>query len=102
MRDVFYSADENILFYIAGYDRANGGNVQEAIKYLSENVKKLADKYKIDETQVNSFEITQSMRYKYMRVFWVKTELNENITDKNGVFFIGTNEHKWTMMEWIK
>jgi hypothetical protein len=69
MNDVFYSADENVLFYIASYNRANGGNVQEAIKYLSKNTKKLADKYKIDEKQISSFEITQSKRYRYMRVF---------------------------------
>lgn len=93
MDNLFYSKNEKRLFWIAGYTDNNPGAVASAIM-LIESAKKLAGKAEKDPTDVNTFFVDESNRYKNMRVYWVDTE-----KIPEDAFIIDGN---WTMMNWIR
>lgn len=97
MKDLFYSWDEKILFWVAGYTAdLNTDNVIEKNRDLLENALEFAGKAQCDVSSVKTFEILKSSRYKYMRVFYVNSDFCPS-----DAFVIGKGEHKWTMSEWL-
>lgn len=98
MKDLFYSAHEGILFFVAGY--CDTTNVKGMISMLQNNYNFFE---KIAKTKtINTDVIQTSRRYKSMRVFWAETK--EIPSD---AFIIGANQsaddpHKWTMWRWLE
>ncbi len=100
--ELFYSTSEKILFYVAGYTD-NSDKVSEIKKTLNAGVKVLVDILKdsgyieLDEKLVNTTFVTHSMRYKYMRVFYVQNVEKKYVS--KSAFQIGKD---WTMDKWLK
>ncbi len=96
-RDVFYSKQEAILFYVAGYTD-NSDKVVDIEKVLNDGVVFLEKIAFIDTRTVKTKFITHSRRYKHMRVFYVEThEIPKE------AFIIGEKaEDGWTMMKWLE
>lgn len=98
MDNLFYSHDENVLFWVAGYAAdLNTSKVDEKITSLVENQSRFAEVAKCPRSEVHTTEILESSRYKYMRVFYVETPYVPK-----EAFVIGEGEHKWTMWQWLK
>lgn len=117
--NLFYSENENIVFYVTdGYWVDNAADVSEFIKLLEEERLKFArmiDRARLDG--IKSYKIETSRRYKYMRVFWV-----DNVTEcPKSAYPIGFKEteetkglkeipdpidgsrlkYQWSMHQWI-
>lgn len=72
MRDLFYSKEENVLFWIAGYCKdLNTDSVSEKIASLKSDASTLADVAKVDIGSVMTYEIAKSSRYRNMRCFYL-------------------------------
>lgn len=96
-RELFYSKHERILFYIAGYTD-NSQNVWAFITMLLRHsfwVGWIGRKW---VTKVNTDYIYSSRRYKYMRVFYVTTDVIPE-----GAFIINSERDPtcWTMWKWL-
>ena len=88
---LFYSQNEKILFLLAGYTD-NSDSVDYWVKMLTQYKDYITNLVKTDE--VKTTYITQSTRYKYMRVFYCITE---EVPEKAFVL-----DGDWTMMKWLK
>lgn len=96
MKDLFYSKQENILFWVAGYTRdGNTDNVLEIIQDLIKNAETFSKIADCQLSEVKTFYNNQPPRYQYMRIFYAKTE---HVPEE--AFVIGTTTD-WTMRKWI-
>lgn len=95
IRELYYSKVEKILFYVAGYTY-NGENVGEQVEMLIKGAEKLATLIKTDRKNINTFFVTKSRKYKYMRVFYVKTDIVPE-----GAFSLN-KKSGWTMKRWVE
>lgn len=90
--NLFYSTQEGILFWVAGYTRdGNTENVQEIIASLKENAQTFADHAGVPFEKVLTFYNTRPPRYQYMRIFYAYCE-------NKGGFELGKD---WTMYKWL-
>lgn len=96
MNNLFYSDEEGILFWVTGYTVISG-QVSKIIEMLSEKSQQLAEIAGVDVTAINTFEVTKSRRYNQMCVFYVETK-----TVPENAFRISSEEHRWTMNNWIE
>ena len=97
MDNIFYSHDEKILFWVAGYTADNNtDDLLTIIGSLTENANIFAGMAKCALKDVKTYQITNSRRYKYMRVFYTKTDYIPP-----AAFVIGDTENKWTMQKWL-
>ena len=95
MNKLFYSPSEELVFLVAGYTQdLNTDSVVEICASLTDNAVKLSQLVNCDISMVRTFEVTKSMRYKNMRVFYAKTN-----TAPNDCFDIGDT---WTMGRWLQ
>lgn len=95
MKDLFYSNEEKILFYIAGYTQDHHlSNVVEMTTDLMNNAIKFANEVGCDLSQVKTTFIEKSSRYKYMRVFYINSD-----EPKLDAFELGGD---WTMWKWLE
>jgi hypothetical protein len=95
MDNLFYSQKEKILFWVAGYTwDGNTSLVMEQVQSLTGNAKKFSDKAGCLQEQVRTTFVNNSCRYKYMRVFYVETEVIPEDSFKLG--------GDWTMDKWIQ
>ena len=88
---IFYSKKERILFCVAGYTNASS-NVVDIIVMLQDYSQLLTDL--CNSTDIQTFEVTTSRRYKYMRIFHCVTDVVP--TD---AFVIGDY---WNMAKWLE
>lgn len=96
MKNLFYLQKDNLLFWVAGYTRdGNTSSVVEQCQSLTENATKLATLVNADIKHIYTFFVEKSRRYKYMRVFWIKTDV---IPEEA---YVITNSD-WTMMKWVQ
>jgi hypothetical protein len=92
-KDLFYSPKENLLFWIPGYTD-NSDNVEDIVKMLMLHSKELSFLHVSYEVKdVKTFYVSNSSRYKNMRVFYLETQ----VVPKDA-FSIGKD---WTMIKWI-
>lgn len=105
MKNLFYSPAEKILFWIAGYV-AQPDNVYQFINEITDSANEFGDYAQVPFKSINSIHITESQRYKFMRVYWVEdqtinvgNEVDTFIHNGKEVFNIGTG---WTMQKWIE
>jgi hypothetical protein len=72
-KDIFYFEQEQLLCWVAGYTNdGNTSSVALKIKALTENATKFAELANVPISDVNTYYVTSSRRYKYMRVFYAK------------------------------
>ena len=95
-QELFYSGDEKILFWVAGYTD-NSQHVNDIISVLTnlrDHFKRIGGKGTVKTDVIN-----ESRRYKHMRVFWC-----ENIEDKDvpSDAFRITGDNGWTMWKWLR
>jgi len=90
--DLFYSVNEQLLFWIPNYYTHGTGKLDNLIKNLNEG-KKVIQKF-IPKAEVSCDEITTSSRYKYMWYFSAKCEK----PPKEAFILDGA----WTMYKWIR
>lgn len=70
MKNLYYSVPSNTTFWISGY--APQGSVLEIITFLNKGLYEFSNELGIiDLSKINMFEIQESSRYKYMRVFYI-------------------------------
>ena len=92
MKDLFYSPEEKIAFWVCGY--ADSTIVPELIKILSENSKKFMEAVGESELKnIRSYMIEESLCYKSMRVFYCSMDVQPK-----SAFVI----NNWTMEEWLR
>lgn len=98
MKNLFYSHDEKILFFIGGYhyNCTDLNDLLQNLKKGKEIISQFLPKYHAETIYTDV--INESRRYKYMRVFW--TTIKDAPSPR--VFTIGAGEHKWTMNQWLK
>ena len=102
--NLFYSEEENILFWVAGYTAAdNTQHVDEIITSLRKRWNEFVfDVAKLPPSrtqEVKTDYITESRRYKYMRVFWCGDVEPEDVPED--AFHI-TGANGWTMWKWLR
>lgn len=104
MKDLFYSQDEKIVFWVAGYCRdLNTDSIVEKVKDLQEMGQKLADVLGVKLDKIRTYEVHKSRRYLNMRVFYAN-EISQNIPEN--AFKIGGirddgSVSDWTMSKWV-
>jgi hypothetical protein len=91
--DLFYSINEQLLFWVAGYTD-NTDNVVDLTTIYLERARALADLTKSDIKNIGTREINTSRRYKRMRVFYIKT-----IIIPENAFSLGKD---WDMWKWLE
>ena len=97
-QNLFYSEDEKILFWIAGYIHAdNTQDLNDLILSLQENEKEFIAMG--GKGVIKTDYVHKSRRYKYMRYFFCEEFEPENVPED--VFRI-TGENGWTMYKWIE
>lgn len=94
--DLFYSETEKILFWVAGYtdNSVYVNTIIETLKNNREHFKRLGA-----IGTVKTDVITDSRRYKSMRVFWCE-DIEEQ--DCPETAFHLSVENEWTMWKWLK
>ena len=102
-RDIFYSKQEGILFWVIGYTD-NSTHVNQIIKMLETNRNTFLEFAKCKPDDVRTEMIDESRRYKHMRVMWCYTK---DIPKE--AFVIGDEakndrgpEYDWTMWKWLR
>lgn len=102
-QDLFYSGDEKILFWNAGYVAADSTlDVEKIIESLREMRDMfIADiaKQMLKNRVVKTMVVEHSRRYKYCRVFWCEDVEPEDVPEE--AFHI-TGENGWTMRKWLE
>ena len=101
MKDLFYSGDEKILFWVAGYTYAdNTQDVNDMILSLQEkSIEFITETGQAGKNRVVKTDyITKSRRYKYMRYFFCEGIEKEDVPEN--AFHI-TGENGWTMRKWL-
>ena len=93
--ELFYSGDEKILFWVAGYT----DNTQH-VNTILENLKNLRDHFVRlgGKGAIKTDFITESRRYKYMRYFWCE-DMEEKDVPEDAFRITGANG--WTMRKWL-
>jgi len=94
MENLFYSENEKIAFYIAGYTD-NSLLVEDIISMLTKHTEKFSEKVCVDPKVVKTDYIVNSSRYKEMRVFYAEVE------KKPKDAFVLTSKQGWTMHKWL-
>jgi hypothetical protein len=94
MQNLFYSENEKLAFWVSGYD-ISSNNVQEIMQYLIKTSAKACDLLNISVFKLETIIVSESRRYKYMRVFYAKV----NKMPDNA--FIISDENGWTMHKWL-
>jgi hypothetical protein len=98
-RDLFYSVHEKILFLVAGYTD-NTDNVKSIVSMLENNAKHM-QRISGGIKEINTTYIEKSRRYKYMRVFYCKTDNPPENAFRIGDTCKEDDPNKWTMMKWL-
>ena len=94
-KNLMYTEKDNTIFWVAGYCKdLNTSNVNQKIDSLKENAKRFADHCGIDVSDVNTYEIRNSRRYKNMRVFYSQKFPMEDVPSDA---FIYEDGNGWTM-----
>lgn len=94
MTNTFYFTEEKLLCWVAGYTAdGNSSNVAQQIAFLKDNAQYFADFAKVPFEQVQTYYITASRRYKYMRVFFAVVQ-PESVPKEVHV-------STWKMFDWI-
>ena len=71
MKNLYFSSSENIIFWVAGYTAdGNTGVAIDKARFLVEYAKEFANVTDVPLDMVFTFYVTNSRRYKNMRVFW--------------------------------
>lgn len=98
MKNLFYSASEKILFWIAGHTGdLNTDNPAQKIKFMQENTADfMRISAEIKPEKIGTFEVTKSQRYKYMRVYYAT-----DIETPPAEAFCISGENGWKMQNWI-
>lgn len=91
MENLFYSEKEKFLFYIAKNTNISQ-NVEEIIKMLTTGANILAELISVERKAISTYFVTNSRRYKYMRVFYVKTDVVPEGASKTSD---GLGMHEW-------
>lgn len=92
--NLFYSTQEGILFWVAGYTRdGSTDKVVEIIESLNSNAQTFADHAGVPLDEVFTFYNERPPRYQYMRIFY--TYVPKNL---EGAYKIGKD---WTMYKWL-
>ena len=104
MDNIFYSEDEKIVFWIAGYTRIDNTNsVDEQIEGLNEKRNEFLSLFNSETKpapeKVKTIFVDNSRRYKYMRVFYLENIEPNQVPEKA---FKITNKNGWTMWKWLK
>jgi hypothetical protein len=95
---LFYSEEEKILFWIAGYTDNDQcvNTIISTLQSLRDHFLDICEKcHGVVKTDV----INKSRRYKYMRVFWLE---DVSVLDIPEDAFCIANESEWTMWKWIE
>jgi hypothetical protein len=97
VKDLFYSPNEQLLFWVAGYT-ADGStdNVLQMIKSLKKYAGLFAKEIGVKIDQVETYYVLKSRRYKYMRIFYAKVE-----PEKVGADVFTFLNSDWTMLKWL-
>ena len=95
MRDLFYSENGKLAFWVSGYD-STYGNCIEVMKYFDTYTKKAAEALNTPIENIRTDVIRESRRYKGMRFFYADRE-----TAPENAFFINSNDNYWNMMKWL-
>jgi len=103
MKDLFYSENEKILFWVAGYTPMD--NTQK-IDEIIDSLRKKWNEFVFDvaclpatrTADVKTDLINKSRRYKHMRVFWCENVEPEDVPENA---FSITGENGWTMWKWL-
>jgi len=90
--DLFYSPTEKIFFILVGYSH-EPGVVVDIIKELQAGLSKVVDLTACSPDHVRTFIVSSSRKYKYNRVFWVRTQQYPKDS-----FVLGES---WTMDKWL-
>lgn len=91
----YYSPTEKLLFWVAGYDNGSE-NVDDIIKMLGDKALLFANACFVHRRAVQTTFATSSMRYKDMRVFYVKCDYPPK--EAFSLDIAGD----WTMHKWLK
>lgn len=94
VRDLFYSKDEKILFWVIGYC-GSSSKVKDTIKEYKKDYKRF--KKLGGGNDVKTIEVLTSRRYKHMRVFYC-----EGIENPPRNAFEISNNNDWTMWKWLE
>lgn len=94
-KNLFYSPAEKLLFWVAGYD-GSSENVNDLIKMLGDKALLFANACFVHRRAVQTTFVTSSMRYKDMRVFYVKCDYPPKEAFSLGI------AGDWTMDKWLK
>lgn len=87
MKGLYYAKVEKRLFYIAGY-------LSNKLSDINKQAELFAKMAKCSIDVVNTFEVQNSRRYKYMQVFYV-----DNVETVDGAFNL---DEFWGMYSWIQ
>jgi hypothetical protein len=96
MKNLYFSPSENIIFWITGCTADDTGVAIDKARFLVEYAKEFANATVVPLDMVFTFYITNSPRYRKMRVFWAEVEAGFIIPE--GTFTIGRDS---TMNKWI-
>lgn len=95
LQELYYSESEEILFWVAGYTADNQTeNVCKQTESLKANARRFARVANCPLSVIRTRTITQSRRYKHMRVFWV-----DYADPVPGAFVF---KDTWTMENWLE
>lgn len=102
--NLFYSENEKILFWVAGYTLIDNTQLVDQIiddlrKRWNDFVYDVAKLPPARTKEVKTDYITESRRYKFMRVFWCENVEPEDVPENA---FNITGENGWTMWKWLK
>ena len=94
MENLFYSENEKLAFWVSGYD-ISSNNVQEIMQHFITKSAKACDLLNVSAFKLETIVISESRRYKYMRVFYAK------VNKKPDNAFNITLRNEWTMDKWL-
>ena len=93
MKDLFYSPDEGILFWVAGHTKdGNTNSVVEMVESLKENATFFAETANVPIKSVFTLYNTRPPRYQNMRIFYAWC------SPVKDAFVLSSG---WTMDRWI-
>lgn len=109
MADLFYSADEKILFWVAGYC----GSTNDVQGYIDMYTEKRIEFFKLvitpknktlltkkdNELKLKVLDVNTSRRYKHMKCFYLENVKPEQVP-KEAFHITGANG--WTMWKWLE
>ena len=105
MKDLYYSQNEKILFWVAGYSQIDITlKVNDIIDSYKESVSKFLSLFPVEmrpvsaDLNVKTAYIENGLRYKKMRVFYLENITPSQVPEEA---FEITNKNDWTMWKWL-